>query len=145
MSAQLLMAVLALGGRRRLTDDELATYRRDGVVLVPGLLSPGDLARANSAATPELAGGLRAGSLYSWLSMSCTQRGLRRVALDSAAPAITAQCMDLSRSQPVRAKWRRPPMPASSSATSAKHPRFPLTAASSGFPVSPAPNFASCF
>jgi hypothetical protein len=104
---------------RLLTDAELATFHRDGAVLVPELLSPRELRRATRAASRELQNGMRVGSLYTAVSglrrTLSLQGALRHVALDSTAPAIAAQCMDLKpcRSQPLQvppfcASWTNP-------------------------------------
>eukprot|EP00290_Baffinella_frigidus_P005539 CAMPEP_0180138232 /NCGR_PEP_ID=MMETSP0986-20121125/12742_1 /TAXON_ID=697907 /ORGANISM="non described non described, Strain CCMP2293" /LENGTH=370 /DNA_ID=CAMNT_0022079959 /DNA_START=47 /DNA_END=1159 /DNA_ORIENTATION=- len=89
---------------RTLTPDEVATYDRDGVVLVRGLLRGAELEHAIAAAEAVVQETTRAGSdLYRVVTFQGwrTNRALRRVAMDSASPSIAAQVMGLSRTQPL--------------------------------------------
>ena len=102
-----LFTLLAVTGAVRpvkLTPAHIRGYRRDGVVVVKGLLSGRELRKAQATAKRIVEKGNRFGDAYRFVSFQGwrTDKTLRGVAFDSDAPRIAAELMGLDAKRPLR-------------------------------------------
>ena len=87
-----------------LTKAQVATYRRDGVVLVKGALTPREVQAARSSLdltldkNPQVFPAYRLVDFQGWRG----SRALRHIAMDSAVPGLAAQALGLGQSGSLR-------------------------------------------
>jgi hypothetical protein len=87
--------------RRSLSKEEIAVFRRDGVVLVKGILNDEEVKEAQAEAMKILNETARTFPAYRLINFQGWRqsRGLRKVAMDSSLPYIAAQALGLTESR----------------------------------------------
>ena len=94
--------------RRSLSKEEIAVFRRDGVVLVKGILNDEEVKEAQAEAMKILNETARTFPAYRLINFQGWRqsRGLRKVAMDSSVPYIAAQALGLTESRGATRKLR---------------------------------------
>ena len=109
MRLPVLFTLLAVTGavrpvKLKLTPAQIRDYRRDGVIVVKGLLSGRELRKAQATANRMVDSGNNFAPQYNFVGFQGwrTDKTLRGVAFDSAAPRIAAELMGLDGERPMR-------------------------------------------